>query len=73
MVSRLDGPAEATVKSSIKTSIQVEGDGLKGQIVIDAGGAWKLDHDHKNEWYWKYEQTLINLADLLRARTKVRT
>jgi len=71
MVSRLDGPSEATVKSIIKTSIQVEEHGLKGQIVIDAGGAWKLDHDHKNDAYWKYERTLTNLADLLRARTQL--
>jgi uncharacterized protein (TIGR03790 family) len=66
MVMRLDGPTIPIVRSIITTSIDVEKTGLQGQVAIDARG--KLPSDG----YGVYDQTLRNLAGLLRSHTKLK-
>lgn len=66
MVMRLDGPTIPIVRSIITTSIDVEKTGLQGQVAIDARG--KLPSDG----YGIYDQTLRNLAGLLRAHSKLK-
>ncbi|CAN5442366.1 hypothetical protein BH09PLA1_BH09PLA1_10790 [soil metagenome] len=71
MVMRLDAPTPQKVRDIIATSIQVERDGIKGGALIDAGGAQKLDPDHKNGGFWSFEQTYKRLALLLKQKTKL--
>jgi uncharacterized protein (TIGR03790 family) len=68
MVSRLDGPSVQGVRDMIATSIQIEKRGLSGRIVIDAGGAAKLDPQHKQEGFWPFDRTFTNLMLLLRKK-----
>jgi len=66
MVTRLDGPSVQTVRSLIETSLQVEAQGLVGQVVLDARGL------PASESYGKYDQVIRNLNDLLQARTSLK-
>lgn len=66
MVMRIDAPTLALAHSLITTSIDVESKGLQGQVAIDARG---LPPTSENGMY---DQTLRNLADLLRRRTKLK-
>lgn len=65
MVMRLDGPSEQSVDRIILSSLKVEKEGLKGQVALDARGI-KAD-----DGFGKYDQTIRNLADLLKSRTKL--
>jgi uncharacterized protein (TIGR03790 family) len=65
MVMRLDGPAEEAVDRIILSSLKVEQEGLKGQVALDGRGM-KAD-----DGYGKYDHSIRNLADLLKARTKL--
>ncbi|MBC8106555.1 MAG: TIGR03790 family protein [Anaerolineae bacterium] len=73
MVMRLDAPTPQKVRDIIATSIQIERSGLKGGALIDAGGAQKLDADHKNNGFWAFEGSFKRLALLLKRKTKVQT
>jgi uncharacterized protein (TIGR03790 family) len=66
MVTRLDAPSIQIVRNIILTSIKVEGQGLVGQVAIDARGKTG------NDPYASYDRTLRNLAGLLRTRTKLK-
>ena len=66
MVCRLDGPTEDSVYHLMTTSMTVESEGLKGEVVIDARGKAPV------EPYGEYDQTLRNLAQLLRAKTSLK-
>jgi uncharacterized protein (TIGR03790 family) len=69
MVSRLDGPTVQVVRDIIATSVQVEKRGLTGRIVIDTGGAAKLDPQRRNPVFWEFNRTFTNLMLLLRRKS----
>lgn len=71
MVMRLDAPTPQRVRDIIATSIQIERDGLKGRVLVDAGGAKKLDPENKNAGYQSFERTFARLALLLKQKTKL--
>jgi uncharacterized protein (TIGR03790 family) len=66
MVMRLDGPTVEIARSLIETSIKVEEQGLAGQVVLDARGLSASDS------YGKYDRSLRELNDLLRAKTSLK-
>jgi uncharacterized protein (TIGR03790 family) len=68
MVCRLDGPTVQSVRDIIATSVQVERRGLKGRVVIDAGGAAKLDPQRKQPGFWPFDRTFTNLMLILRKK-----
>ena len=65
MVMRLDGPTEDSVDRIILSSIKVEQEGLKGQVALDGRGI------KGGDGYGKYDQSIRDLADLLKAKTKL--
>jgi uncharacterized protein (TIGR03790 family) len=65
MVMRLDGPSEQYVRDLIDTSIKVEAEGLKGEVVLDARGK------PPSEPYGVYDQTIRNLNGLLEKKTSL--
>jgi uncharacterized protein (TIGR03790 family) len=66
MVMRLDGPSEHSVRELIETSLKIEQEGLKGEVVLDARGKPPV------EPYGNYDQTIRQLADLLRSKTSLK-
>jgi uncharacterized protein (TIGR03790 family) len=72
MVCRLDGPQSGTVAQIITTSLKAEAEGLKGRIVIDSRGL-PAGRSGKADAYGQYDQTLRNVMELLRAKTKLST
>jgi uncharacterized protein (TIGR03790 family) len=66
MVSRLDGPGVEVVRKIIETSVRVEAQGLSGQVVLDARGL------PQGNGFGQYDQTIRNLADLLKAKTTLK-
>ncbi|HET6248686.1 MAG TPA: TIGR03790 family protein [Tepidisphaeraceae bacterium] len=66
MVTRLDGPTEQSVHDLIATSIKVENEGLKGEVVLDARGK------APSEPYGVYDQTIRNLNTLLEKKTTLK-
>jgi hypothetical protein len=71
MVSRLDAPTPAIVKSMITTSIQVEQEGLNGKVVIDSLGVLPGKESPDKKGYGQYDQYLRDLNKLLTERTKL--
>lgn len=70
MVMRLDGPQSGTVSQIILTSLKAEAEGLKGRVVIDSRGL-PAEKDGKPDPYGAYDQTLRNLEELVRTKTKL--
>ncbi len=71
MVTRLDAPQPDTVKSMITTSIKVEQEGLKGQLVVDSQGL-KPGHDSKEHpGFLEYDTYLQNLGHLAQQHTSL--
>jgi uncharacterized protein (TIGR03790 family) len=71
MVMRLDAPTPDLVKSIITTSIKVEQEGLTGKVVLDSMGI-KRGHDTpEHPGYSEYDQSLRNVAQLVRSDTKL--
>jgi uncharacterized protein (TIGR03790 family) len=66
MTCRLDATTPAQVRSIIDTSLRVERAGLRGIIAIDSRGLPATRPDGSPHGYGWYDQTLRNLADLLR-------
>lgn len=66
MTCRLDATTPAQVRSIIDSSIRVESAGLRGIIAIDSRGLPATQPDGSPHGYGWYDQTLRNLADLLR-------
>lgn len=66
MVMRLDGPTEQSVHDLIETSLKIEQEGLKGEVVLDARGKPPV------EPYGNYDQTIRHLAELLRSKTSLK-
>ena len=65
MVMRIDAPTERLAHDLIETSVRVEQEGLKGVVALDARGKPPSDP------YGQYDQTIRNLAELLKAKTKL--
>jgi uncharacterized protein (TIGR03790 family) len=66
MVTRLDGPSLDIVRNIIRTSVQIEAQGLHGQVAIDARGKTG------NDPYAAYDLRLRNLGELLTEKTKLK-
>jgi uncharacterized protein (TIGR03790 family) len=67
MVMRLDGPDAGTVSQMITASLKAEAEGLKGRVVIDSRGL-HADAKGKFDPYSAYDQSLRNLADIVRTK-----
>ena len=67
MVARLDAPQSGQVREMILASLRAERDGLKGKIVLDARGLKGKGGVGTYEWY---DQSIVDLAELLRAKAK---
>ena len=65
MVTRLDAPTDQLVRELIAASIKTEAEGLKGVAALDARGKPPSDA------YGRYDQTIRNLADLLRQKSSL--
>jgi uncharacterized protein (TIGR03790 family) len=70
MVMRLDGPDAGTVSQMITASLKAEAEGLKGRVVIDSRGL-HADAKGKFDPYSAYDQSLRNLADIIRTKAKL--
>lgn len=68
MTSRLDAPTPKIVREMIVTSVNVERTGLKGRVVVDAGGAAFLDPQKKQGAFWPFDAHFTSLANLVRER-----
>jgi uncharacterized protein (TIGR03790 family) len=71
MVMRLDAAKPEQVHAMIDTSLKVEASGLKGMVVIDSRGIAPLKPNGQPDPYGEYDQTIRNLAMLLKAKTKL--
>jgi uncharacterized protein (TIGR03790 family) len=71
MVMRLDAPQPQIVKQIITDSLAAEAAGLKGQIVIDGRGTNPATVPADQRGLAEFDQYFRNLADLLRAKTKM--
>ena len=71
MTMRLDGPQSGTARDIILASIQAEAEGLHGQVCLDSQGIPAFDKNGKPIPFGQYDQTLRNLADLIRAKTRL--
>ena len=65
MVCRLDGPSPQIVHDLIAASVRVEEQGLEGKVALDARGRTGEDA------YGIYDQSIRNLAMLLKRKTKL--
>ncbi len=70
MVMRLDAPRPGTVRDMILGSLKAEQVGLKGRIVLDSRGIAPFNKDHQPDGYGQYDQTIRNLAQLVRDKVK---
>jgi uncharacterized protein (TIGR03790 family) len=71
MVCRLDAPKPEQVRRIILESLRAERDGLSGRVVIDARGMRPRNPDGSPNGYFAYDQSLRDLAALLRSKTKL--
>ncbi|MGH7213287.1 MAG: TIGR03790 family protein [Tepidisphaeraceae bacterium] len=71
MVMRLDGPDEGAARDIIIASLKAEREGLDGTVVIDSRGIPKRKEDGSVDGYGDYDQTLRDLASLVRGKTKL--
>jgi uncharacterized protein (TIGR03790 family) len=72
MVTRLDGPQEGSANQIVLGSLKAERDGLKGRVVIDSTGGTAPDGSaDRGGGYREFDTKLLNLAELLRAHTKL--
>jgi len=67
MTMRLDAPKPEIVRAMITASLKAEAEGLKGKVVVDAGGHLALDA--KNPAYGAFDRTLVELANIVRTKT----
>jgi uncharacterized protein (TIGR03790 family) len=71
MVMRLDAPTPAIVRQIISDSLRVEAAGLQGGVVLDSRGLGPVGANKKPDPYGVYDQTIRNLAALLRSKSKL--
>lgn len=71
MVMRLDAPQSGQVREIILSSLKAEQDGLKGKIVLDSRGIRARPDNLQLGGYAWYDQSIRNLAELLRTKTRL--
>lgn len=71
MVMRLDAPQEGQVSQLITASVAAEEKGLGGKVVIDSRGLPEKNGDGAPDAYGEYDQSLRNLAKLLKEKTQL--
>jgi uncharacterized protein (TIGR03790 family) len=72
MVTRLDGPQEGSAIQIVLTSLKAEQNGLQGKAVIDStGGTGPGGVPDKAGGYARFDKRLIDLAEMIRTRTKI--
>jgi uncharacterized protein (TIGR03790 family) len=71
-VARIDGPDANTVRLGILASLRAERDGLKGALVVDSRGIRPGATRPSDEGFAEYDQTLRNLAELARTKTRLK-
>ncbi len=72
MVSRLDAPQSGQVRQMILASLKAERDGLRGRVVLDSRGIVnRPGEEMKIGSYAWYDQSIRNLAGLVRTKTKL--
>ena len=71
MVMRLDAPQSGQVRQIILSSLKAERDGLKGRVVIDSRGLVEKREQMKYGGYAWYDQTLRDLAEIVRTKTNM--
>jgi uncharacterized protein (TIGR03790 family) len=71
MVMRLDAPKPEQVHAMIDTSLKVEASGLQGMVVIDSRGIAPQKPNGQLDPYGQYDQSIRNLAMLLKSKTKL--
>jgi uncharacterized protein (TIGR03790 family) len=71
MVMRLDAPKSEQVHAMIDASLKVEASGLKGMVVIDSRGIPPQKPNGQQDPFGMYDQTIRNLAELLKTKTKL--
>jgi uncharacterized protein (TIGR03790 family) len=67
MTMRLDAPEAPLVRAMILAGVKAEAEGLQGRVVVDSGG--HLSIDSKSPSYAAFDQTLRNLATIVRTKT----
>lgn len=68
MVSRLDGPDEKIARDLVDRALIGEKNGLSGSVYIDSG--YSNLKGNKN-LYTEYDQSLLNLAAMMKTKTKM--
>ncbi|MCS7304007.1 MAG: TIGR03790 family protein [Thermoguttaceae bacterium] len=71
MVSRLAAPSLQLAKGLVDTAIEVEKQGLKGKVYLDARGIPFTPGPQQRGSYGEYDQSLRDLADRLKTHTKL--
>jgi len=71
MVARLDGPDAQTVRAMIDTSVRVEREGLRGQVVLDSRGLPEGGEGGKRDGYGIYDESIRRAARLVRDKAKL--
>jgi len=71
MVSRLAAPSLQLAKGLVDTAIEVEKQGLKGKVYLDARGIPFTPGPQQRGSYGEYDQSLRDLADRLKAHTNL--
>ncbi len=72
MTARLDAPIPQKVRDMILAGLAAERDGLKGKIVLDSRGIAATGKDAAYGTYGWYDQTIRNLANILRDKTNLK-
>ncbi len=68
MVSRLDGPGPDIAMRLIDKAVAAERNGLKGKAYVDSRG---IPDDHKPYSFGFYDQSLRDMAEMIRAKNKM--
>jgi uncharacterized protein (TIGR03790 family) len=71
MVMRLDAPQAGMVREIILSSLRAERDGLRGKVVLDSRGIDAGGDQGKFGNYGWYDQSIRDLAQFIRTRTKL--
>ncbi|MDP9173737.1 MAG: TIGR03790 family protein [Planctomycetota bacterium] len=71
MAMRLDGPNPDIVEKIIRASIDVEKNGLRGTVVIDARGLPPIDAKNQPDPYGEFDERLRQLALMVHVKTKL--
>ena len=71
MVMRLDAPQPGMVRDMILASLRAERDGLRGKVVLDSRGINAAGDQGKFGNYGWYDQTIRDLAEFIRTKTKL--